>query len=126
MDLGETMVVMGLTVYRSPTLNTRVHLTPDCPMALRALKKELLEIDLETIQGPKLCAVCFPDYPKIGRVWHPLCRVCKQTRPRPCPHNGAIQVKVMQQSRWHPKEVGPTEHLRWVWPEHASLYNPAH
>lgn len=123
---------MGLMVYRSAKLNTRVHRSRECLRLASRVKGEVYEIDLAQLPAPNLCRVCFPDQPTI-KVFHARCLKCGQKRALPCPHNGAIQVLVSQRDgrslRPEGQLPGVLIQTRWVWPEnahHYSLANPSH
>ena len=124
-----------MDVYFSATKNTRIHRRPDCSLLRTHIKGPVLQADLSKIRVLKFCRQCFPDAPEL-RVFHARCSTCKQKRPLPCPHNGAVQVYVEQRdgvsARGPEDPQGTLRQVRWVWPENAwryelvnTLVNPA-
>lgn len=123
---------MGHAVWTTGSRNSHVHARPDCDGLKRGQSGkpalQVVEADLAEIYHPVLCRWCWPDSPR-PRVWHPRCAICRQSRPLPCPHNGAVLVHQPRRGQWLGR-FGDSEYdpdlvvyvRRWVWPENAWKY----
>lgn len=122
---------VGRTVWKSPGRATHVHDSLDC-RGIRSAKHrqvwEYIEVPLDEVRNPVPCRLCFPSYPKV-KVWHPICQLCAQGVPTPCPHNGAVRVWQERRGQWTGK-FGDSPYdpdlvtyvRRWVWAENAWRY----
>lgn len=127
---------VGRTVWTTKDRHGHIHAVQDCHGARTSAHRnraEYIEVPLAEILNPTPCRRCFPTAPRL-RVWHPICKQCRQSRPLPCPHNGAVQVHQPRRGQWVGKfgdseydEDSVTYVHRWVWPENAwryTLVNP--
>jgi hypothetical protein len=122
---------MARMVWTTGARHSHVHATKDClgmRTAAHRNNTELVEVPLAQVLWATPCKRCWPEAPRL-RVWHPICRTCRQSRPLPCPHNGAVLVNQPRRGQWTGKfgdsEYDPTSVTyvhRWVWPENAYRY----
>lgn len=102
-----------MIVYGTGVINTAIHASPDCYRLAQAVNP-VQEIDLATLQAPRPCRACFPEFPDV-RVVHARCPRCNRGKVYPCAHNGGVRVIV----------PGKTMRTKYVWPENAHRYDLA-
>lgn len=116
---------MGLMVYGTGRKHAGVHHDRDCYQLVTMSMYPIKEMDLETIQAPRLCKSCWPDLPRV-QSWHAMCYLCGYPYPYPCEHNGGMQVVVPQRDGVSHRAPGDDQgrllQTRWVWPENAHHY----
>ena len=115
-----------MTVYKTRSRAAKVHASPDCPQ-LTQRAHFIREVDLEELTGPRFCKRCFPDFPRIPRVWHPTCYKCHPERRMPCEHNGGVQILVWRVNLTVDPLGNRVPIKTWVWPENVgsrTLVNP--
>lgn len=111
-------------VWVSPGRNVRFHRTTDC-YSIRGV--DVVPLPIEDIGTYKMCQRCWELPPELA-VFHSLCRVCAQDRPKPCRHNGGVLVRVPVRGGVRGGEYDPsieTHQERYVWPENAWRYGLA-
>jgi len=109
---------MERTVWTTGTRHGHVHASPDCHGARTSAHRtraEYVEVPMSQVPYAVPCRRCFPDLPTL-KIWHPICRICQQSRPLPCPHNGAVRVLIPRRGGTHPWRT-------WVWAENAWRYD---
>jgi hypothetical protein len=103
-----------MRVYTTGSENVKFHASKDC-RGLTKGQKEAFAVELATLQAPKPCLYCYPDYPVLAVV-HLRCTICNTGKVYPCQHNGGVRVLV------------PTRHgyrSKYVWPENSHAYEVA-
>ena len=89
----------------------------------RGVKHTPVEMDLNEVEHPRPCQICYPDAP-VPRSVHRRCDLCNTTRVNPCPHNGGVPV--LHSWSWEPSADNPAgdtyQYEIYVWPERAHLY----
>jgi len=96
-------------VYCTGTRSARFHSNPDCWRLKGRQQTEVQAFDISEMLTRKPCRECWPEQPKMPRVRHQPCKICRHRQPLPCRHGGAIKVF-----------DGHT--ASWVWPENVLRY----
>lgn len=92
----------------------RFHKDEDCVLFTTAVGH--VEVDLEELEQPEPCRLCYPTAPKAARFLKRRCRECGQTKLHPCAHNGGVLVRVVGAHSLR------DEQSRYVWPDQAHKY----
>ena len=86
----------------------RVHKTPDCPYLARSKAKEVPVAEIG-VKAP--CRQCFPHLKDLDLFQRSICEECNPREPRPCRHNGGVQVRI-----WRSGDLnGANGTIYWVW-----------
>jgi len=88
----------------------------------RGVARELLEVELSSLEFATPCKNCYPDAPR-AKSWHRNCEICKSWMP--CEHNGGVPVYInythTKRTLFNePGDVSPR--LKYVWPENVRNY----